>query len=93
MATVRLSPEALNTWQRLRDDVDRQPLFDAIDQVLDQIEIDPGQRDLRRRRFRDPPLWCVVVEGQDDVWVVLWDEDPERPGDVLVDYIGSASFA
>lgn len=93
MATARLSPLAFAMWEQLADDPRRHRLFHRIESILDELERDPGRAFLRRRRFQDPPLWCVIVISGREEWVILWGDDSEHAGDVLVDYIGPASFA
>jgi hypothetical protein len=36
-------------------------------------------------------LWCVTFDAAGEDWAILW--SMEGKGRVLVDYIGSASFA
>jgi hypothetical protein len=38
-------------------------------------------------------LWCVTFDASGEAWAILWSLDQEDEGRVLVDYIGSASFA
>ena len=94
MAEVFLSPEiALPQYERLREDPRRRKVLDRIDEILDALEEDPGQAWLRAHRFQDPPLWCVTFDASGEAWAILWSMDDNDDDRVLVDYIGSASFA
>jgi hypothetical protein len=94
VAEVFSSPEiALPQYQRLREDARRRRMLDRVDEILDALEEDPGQAWLRAHRFQNPPLWCVTFDASGEAWAILWSLDQEDEGRVLVDYIGSASFA
>lgn len=57
------------------------------------LEADAGHHSVRRIRFPVPGLWCVTVSGDDEGWAILWEPHPGIDGDVLVQYVGPASFA
>jgi hypothetical protein len=94
MAEVFLSPDiALPQYERLRQDPSRRKVLERVDEILEALEADPGQAWLRAHRFQNPPLWCVTFEASGEAWAILWSMDDGHEGRVLVDYIGSASFA
>jgi hypothetical protein len=80
----------------LEASTDRQDraVLERIKEALDQLAADPGHASVRRRRFRSG-LWLVTVAGRagEDDWAMLWEPHVDRPDDVMVQYIGPASFA
>jgi hypothetical protein len=64
-----------------------------VEAVLDLLERDAGDTTLRRVRFRDPPFWCVTVVAGEEERVILWEPHPTETDDVIVHYLGPASFA
>lgn len=94
MAEVFLSSKiALPQYRALREDPHQQRVLEQVDEILDALEADPGQTWLRPHRFQSPPLWCVTFDASGEAWVILWSLDDGKDDRVLVDYIGSASFA
>ncbi len=89
MAELWYQPEADEALRRLEADVARPQLLAAVNRVLDQLEADPGVEWVRRHRFVDPPLWAVVIPGEEE-WALLWSL---REGEVTVEYLGPAWFA
>ena len=89
MDNLLYSPEAADELAALEADAGRARLFDEVVNVLDAIEADPGDRRVRRFRYRNPPIWGVPVRapGQDADWLVLW-ATTERGPQIL--YIGEA---
>lgn len=87
MAELFFSVEADRQLTALAADPTRDLLYDRINDALDAIEDDPSDARVRRRRYRSPPVWGVVVraEGMDEDWLILWSE---TDGDPLVHYIG-----
>jgi hypothetical protein len=71
-----------------------QELLARLDAVLHQLAADPGDTSVRGRRFQSG-LWLVTVRGRadEDDWAVLWEPHVEIPDDVMVQYVGPASFA
>ena len=85
--------EAGATYDRLREDPSR--LLDAVDEVLDQLEDDPGSDRVRRRQRRTRSrraIWKVDIRPHSDDWTLLWVEHPERPDDVLILFLGPAGY-
>jgi hypothetical protein len=68
-------------------------VLQRVDEILDALEDDPGQTWLRIHRFQDPPLWCVSFNADGEAWVILWSHQEGSDDEILVDYIGVASFA
>jgi len=69
-------------------------LLGRLNAVFDQLATDPGDASVRARRFQSG-LWLVTVAGRvgEDDWAVLWEPHVARPSDVMIHYVGSASFA
>ena len=88
-----LADQALTQLEASTDDQDR-ALLDRISAVLDQLAADPGDASVRQRRFQSG-LWLVTVRGRpgEDDWALLWEPHTDAPEDVMVHYVGSASFA
>lgn len=88
-----LDPEPLAELQRLYAASDRATsrLADRVDVWLDKLEGDPGTADVRKHRLRPPGLWAILIAVDDGAdWALLWDLDG---GDVVIRYLGPASFA
>ncbi len=85
--------EADEALARLEADPAAQTLLVRVQAVLDLLEGNPRHESLRRRRFSEPPLWCVTVVAGNDVWVILWEPHPAEPDAVVVHYVGPDSFA
>lgn len=96
MAELHFDEVADQTLTRLEASADRQDraLLHRINRALDQLAADPGDASVRGRRFQSG-LWLVAVEGRagEDDWALLWEPHVELPDDVMIQYIGSASFA
>ncbi|MGH9223186.1 MAG: hypothetical protein ACRD2W_05250 [Acidimicrobiales bacterium] len=92
MAELWFDVEAEAALGRLESDPGRSHLLAAVNHVLDQLESDPGDDSVRRHRFRDPPLWGVLMTGDAENWALLWQPHPDRPEQVVVQYLGPASF-
>jgi len=95
---LNFMPQPLAVLEALIEDPDRQDLAAAVETVLDQLEIDPGDPTLattnfvteRYRHVRSTPV-------RRDGWVVIWQlattgdqldivflGDPERPDDATL---------
>ena len=96
MAELSFDEVADQTLTRLEASADAQDraLPHRINEVLDQLAADPGDASVRKRRFQSG-LWLVTVAGHagEDDWALLWEPHVEAPDDVMIHYIGSASFA
>ena len=89
VAELWYQPEANEALRRLENDSGRPQLLANVNRVLDQLETDPGAEWVRRHLFVDPPLWGMVISGEED-WALLWSLAEEE---VTVEYLGPASFA
>jgi len=87
MASLLFSVDADRRLTALAADLERQELYNHVNDILDLIEDDPGNRRLRRRRYQQPPIWGVVVTsgGTEDDRLILWSATERGP---LVHYIG-----
>lgn len=92
MADLYFDEEADRALTALEADAARAELADRVGAVLDALASDPGQASLRRHRFQ-VGVWGVVVRGSGEDWIVLWEPHPELDDDVIVQYVGPASFA
>jgi hypothetical protein len=91
MADARFSPQALQAYEAL-ERAGAVDLLDAIDDAVDILEADPGDRQVRRRSFSDG-RWGVTVRDADDDWLLIWQLDDENPKIVRVRYLGPDPFA
>lgn len=92
MAELWFDEEADAALTALASDAARQELYQRLDDVLARLEADPGDATLRRHRFQEVDLWCVVVPVDDEQWVVLWEPHPTHDDAAVVQYIGPSSF-
>lgn len=78
-----------NAWdalQALFDDESGPTLADRLDEMLDILEEDPGDRRVRRQRMQQPKLWHFSVTGNGETWSVLWDFDEQ--GEPYIHFAG-----
>ena len=96
MAELFFDALADATLTRLEESADPQDraLLDRVEAVFRQLESDSGHASVRGRRFQSG-LWLITVRGRDgeDDWAILWEPHVERPDDVMIHYVGGASFA
>ncbi len=85
MGTLLFSPEADQQLVALRADARLSELVERVNDVLDDIEDDPGGGSVRRRRYQRTRVWGVPVHGSGEDWLVLWSEQDHGP---LLHYIG-----
>ena len=83
---TRFSPPAAAAIQAVFDDPAQQQLADRIEELLDLLDKDPGDRRLRRLRMHTPKLWAVPVHGSGRDLLLLWDLDEQ--GEPFVRYAG-----
>ena len=83
--TVLFDPAPDKALERLHADAPR--VADRIEALLHILATNPRGPSLRRRAYRHPaPLWGFTVRGQDQDYLVLWEEvDAET---VAVVYLG-----
>ena len=72
--SLLFSPEAERLLAALRTDHSCGVLYERVNEMLDLIESDPTDRRVRRRRYRQPPVWGVPVSGSGHDWLILWGE-------------------
>lgn len=77
--SLLFSPEAERQLAALRNDHRSGILYERVNEMLDLIESDPTDRRVRRRRYRQPPVWGVPVHGSGHDWLVLWGETAGGP--------------
>jgi hypothetical protein len=86
--TFRFDPDAAAAYERLVRPGDAQ-LIDALDEALDLLEADPGDKRCRTRSF-GRGRWGITARGRDEDWLIIWDQDDEG---TVVRYIGADPFA
>lgn len=91
MASLKLTPEAGRAYDAL-DAASRAALLDAVDDALDLLEADPGDKRCRERAFGDG-LWGITVRDRTDDWLVVWEHDSEQDDLIRVRYLGPDPFA
>lgn len=91
MAEARFSPQALQAYETL-ERAGAVALLDAIDDAVDILEADPGDRQVRRRSFSDG-RWGITIKDADDDWLLIWQLDDEDPKIARIRYIGPDPFA
>ncbi len=75
----------------LEADEMRRRLFDRIDAVLSDLELDSNQLYLRRHRFQIG-MWGVIVASGADEWIVLWEPHPDIDDAIIIQYVGPSAF-
>jgi hypothetical protein len=96
VADLYFDEAADHTLTNLESSSDHQDraLLGRLNAVFDQLAADPGDASVRARRFQSG-LWVVTVAGRarEDDWAVVWEPHVELSDDVMIHYVGSASFA
>ncbi|MGH9115201.1 MAG: hypothetical protein ACRDWW_05160 [Acidimicrobiales bacterium] len=73
MAELLFEEHADAVLTAMEADPTRAELLDRVNEVLDLLETDPGNRRVRRRRYQLIAAWGVPVRGNDEDWLILWD--------------------
>ncbi len=91
MATLQFAPDAERAYAEL-DSPGMVRLLDAVDDALDLLEEDPGDKRCRVRSFSGA-LWGIPVRDRSDDWLLIWEQDPDDSEVIRVRYIGRDPFA
>ena len=86
MAELLFEEHADAALSALESDPARARLLERINEVLDLLEADPGDRRVRRRRYHTVKCWGVPVSGDGEGWLLLWDFQAE--GVIAIRYLG-----
>ena len=62
-------------------------LLADVRRVLALLDDNTTIAELRRRRFQNG-LWAVMVFGNGQEWVILWEGSDENPDEVVIRYLG-----
>ena len=94
MSGLNWEPEAARAYKNLT----HQPasLKSAVERILDILEEDPTNKLLRQRSLRTTTgyvIWKVTIRERFEDWSLLWIADPKNENDVLIVYLGPASYA
>jgi hypothetical protein len=81
-------PEAREVYLALRKTPEN-PLYLVVKEVLSELLENPGNRRLRRMRYR-PDTWGVPVRCGDASWLILWRFSDGDPDLIEVHYVGPA---
>jgi hypothetical protein len=92
MALVLYAATARADLVRILSDPTRSQLADRIREVIAILKADAGDVRVRRTRFQNPPAWAVVVHGNGDEVLILWQQVEDRDDTVAVIYVGFASW-
>lgn len=91
-ADLYFNKEADATLRALEADPAQQKLADRINETLDLLATDPGDKRVRRRQYQSSlflgGMWGVLARGNDEDWLILWRSHPEEPAAVVIHYIG-----
>lgn len=85
MAELLLEEATDAALTSLEADSGRHELLARVNEVLDILEDDPGDRRVRRRRYQIIDTWGVPVHGDGEDWLVLWDLQGSQ---VVIRYLG-----
>ncbi len=75
----------------LEADETRRRLFDRINAVLSDLELDSNQLHLRRHRFQIG-MWGVIIASGADEWIVIWEPHPDIDDAIMIQYVGPSAF-
>jgi len=87
VAELLFFPDADRQLSALEADSARRQLYDQVNDMLDVLEIDPGDASVWRLRYQTPPIWGTPVYGSGGEWIILWSESESG---TLVHYVGEA---
>ncbi len=94
MADLYWEVEAGQTYQNL---VKTAPeLVSMIENLLDLLQADPGTAAMRKDSLRMPSgksFWKVRIRYREYNWSLLWTPHPNSAKDVLIVYLGPATYA
>ena len=92
MATVKFDEQPWDAYSAL-ERAGSLALLDAIDDALDALEADPGDKQCRQRSFGEG-RWGITVRDHADDWLIVWEYGP-GPGEDLIHirYLGLDPFA
>ena len=76
MTEVKLGPHAQQAYCQL-ERAGALRLLDVIDDALDILETDPGDKQARRRSFGDG-RWGIPVRDADDDLLIIWSPAQSR---------------
>lgn len=87
MAELHWDPHADAAMTQLETDLRLQHLLASVNQALDRLENDPGDAQVRRRRYSSG-VWGVPVSGDGEDWLLVWEPQSASKSDVIVQYLG-----
>jgi hypothetical protein len=85
VAELLFEEEADAALAALEADAGRSELLARVNEILDILEDDPGDRRARRRRYQIIDAWGVPVHGNGEDWLILWDLQDSQ---VVIRYLG-----
>jgi hypothetical protein len=91
MATVDFDEQPQEAYAEL-ERTGRTRFLDVIDDAVDVLEADPGDKRCRERSFRDG-RWGITVRDRDDDWLIIWEREQAEDELVVVRYLGLDPFA
>jgi hypothetical protein len=91
VTTAEFDPQPWDAYETL-ERAGSQDLLNAIDDALDQLEEDPGDKRCRQRSFGGS-LWGVTVRDRSEDWLIIWEHDQDREDLVHIRYLGADPFA
>jgi hypothetical protein len=91
MATVEFDAQPQTAYRAL-ERAGSLGLLDAIDDALDALEADPGDKQCRQRSFGQG-RWGITVRNRADDWLIIWERDLAMEDLIHVRYLGPDPFA
>ena len=85
MAELLFEEAADAALTSMEADPGRGELLARVNEVLDLLEDDPGDRRVRQRRYQIVDAWGVPVHGNGEDWLILWDLQDSQ---VVIRYLG-----
>lgn len=76
---TQFHPDARAEIQRVYDDPSQEQLADRIEELLDLLAKDPGNRHLRKHRMHKPAYWLVKIHGSDRDFAFFWEIRDNEP--------------
>jgi hypothetical protein len=91
MATVEFDEQPWDAYRAL-ERAGSLALLDAIDDAVDALEADPGDKQCRQRSFGDG-RWGITVRDRANDWLMIWEYHTVRDDLIHVRYLGADPFA
>ncbi len=93
MSSLNWEPEAALAYKNIIHQ--HASLKSAVERILDILEDDPSNRLVRTKSLRTTTgytIWKIPIRERFEDWSLVWIFDPDNENEVLILYLGPASY-